>query len=759
MRPPRFVAPRVLAGVLCVLSFLARPAAAQQSTPEPQPDPMRIDEKVEVTGTRGAIDRENSPASSAVILRADLERRDVVTVDQALTTVEGVYGFRQRGLTDNEVGIGMRGFSGRAGGQSRILILLDGQPLNNAYTGAVNWTAIPLGEIDRVEVVRGPFSSLYGGNAMGGVVNVMTRPIERRSFDFSGQYGTHDTGLATLRAGGRFFGRLGIGASYEGLWSGGYPTQEVLRTATDSTAAGGTPVSGAVRYLTRTGTVNYAVGLRGNNTYERNSARVRGEYTLDQQTFVSAQYIRQANSFGWDDYTTWLRNGDGQLLDTGNVVFQDAGVWKRVTLTPSNYLGVVGGGSSNLYQAQLLRASEHAGEWRIQAGVNDIPRDRTGTPGAAATLAGGAGSYSLQQNRGAYGSAQWSKTAGRHQSAAGVDLRVDRATVSSYSTPDYIDGGNFSARETYAAGSARTWAVFAQDAVTVTDRLHVTVGGRYDAWRTYDGESQKGAGLPTAPFAVRSDGSATGKAALVFRASDATVLRASVGSAFRSPTVFDLYRDTRLSSGSLLLGNSALDPERMTSWEIGVRQKAGAFVNVDAAYYDNRIRNLIFRSVDLAFDPSGLTSRNLNAGRAHTRGVELAVTARPAAWLTLRPTYTFTDATIRQNDPAPATVGKQIPFVPRQVAAGTAIGTIKRVVLTGTARYQSAVFATDNNTDTVKEVPGAYDKFFEVDVAANYKLQRHVTINVSAENLFDTHYYLFYRNPGRVVMAGVRLSY
>ncbi len=720
---------------------------------------VRLKENVEVTATRSQIATETSPASSTVVLRSDLEKRDIVMVDQALTTVEGVYAYRQRGITDNEVGIGMRGFSGRGNGQGRVLILLDGMPLNNSYTGAVNWTGIPMSEVDRIEVVRGPFSSLYGGNAMGGVVNVLTRPIERRSAEIYAQYGTNDTLHYSGRVGARLFERLGVGLAYESLTTGGYPTQEVLRTATDSTPTGGVPVSGVQRYLTRTGTVNYAVGLRGDNTYDRYNVRTRAEYTFAPSTFGSFQYIRQANDFGWDGYTSWARTTDGRLLDSGDIVFDDNGVWKCTTLTPSNFLGVVGGGSSNLYQGQVLHSTATFGEWRMQAGVLDAPRDRTGTPGTTATLGGGPGSVSLQENRGVFTNGQWSKAiATRHTVVAGVDARADRASVASFQTPDCINGGNVSPRETYAAGEAMTWALYAQDAFAVSDTLQLTFGGRYDAWRTHDGESQKAPTLPTEPFADRSADAFTGKAAIVYRPREGLVIRSSIGTAFRSPSVFDLYRDTRLSSGSLLLGNALLEPEHMTSWEVGVRHTGNARASFDAAYYENRIRDLIFRSVD-ASDPSGLTSRNFNAGKARTRGLELAATLRAATWLTLRPTYTFTDPVIVENDRSPATVGKQIPFVPRHVAAGTITASVKRLTMTGTGRYQSPVFSSDTNNDTVKHVPGAYDEFFEADLAVNYALMRMISCNIAVENLFDRQYYLFFRNPGRTVMAGLRVRY
>lgn len=222
---------------------------------------------------------------------------------------------------------------------------------------------------------------------------------------------------------------------------------------------------------------------------------------------------------------------------------------------------------------------------------------------------------------------------------------------------------------------------------------------------------------------------------------------------------FDLYRDVPLSSGQLLLGNPMLEPERLGSWEAGIRQSAGRLADLDLTYYENRVRDLILRSVDLPSDPTGFTSRMFNAGRARTRGIELGATLRPWSWLAVRPTYTFTDAVIVQNDEAPLTVGKQVTFVPRHVAAGTVSATLRQFAATATARYQSAVFATDTNMDTTKHVPGSYNRFFELDAALNYSLSRYLGLSVTMENVLDSQYYLFYRNPGRTVLAGVRLRY
>ncbi len=728
---------------------------------KPLSGPFQLHETVEVTATRTTIGTEKSPASSSVIFRNDIERRNIITVDQALVTVEGVYAWRQRGVPDNEVGIGMRGFSGRGAGQNRVLVLLDGVPLNNAYTGAVNWTALPLSEVDRIEVARGPFSSLWGGNAMGGVVNVITRPVSQKTVEVGAQYGTYGTANYSARAGGRFRERLGLSFGFDGLRTDGYRSQEVLRPATASTPTGGIQVSGIQRFLTRTGGVNYGVGMRGPNTYERYALRGRVEYTLNSRTFGSFQYFRTGNEFGWGAYESWVRAGDGRVLDTGAVVFQEGATWQRITLTPSNYLGVVGGGVANVYQGQLLAGSEERGQWRFQGGIHEFPREWSGTPGAAAGRSGGAGTETVQSNRGGFANAQYDRTArSRHALTAGIDLRMDRASIVVFPTTQYLGGGTLAARSTFSRGSAATWALYGQDQFAFNDRLTITFGGRYDTWRTYQGESQAAEGAPTTVFPERAAGAVTGKLAALLTLGRGALARANVGTAFRSPTVFDLYRDLRLASGTLLLGNPNVDPERMRSWEFGIRQElAGRRFIADVAYYENHIRDLIFRSLDLTADPSGFTQRMLNAGRARTRGVEAALTVRPLSWLTFRPTYTFANPRIVRNDLSPQTVGKQIPFVARHVSGSTLTAVFRRLTFTGTGRYQTAVFALDTNTDTTKGVPGAYDGFLEIDSSINFALTRQIGVWFVAENILNRQYYLFYRNPGRTVAAGFRVRW
>mgnify|MGYP002149387961 CR=1 FL=1 len=84
-------------------------------------------------------------------------------------------------------------------------------------------------------------------------------------------------------------------------------------------------------------------------------------------------------------------------------------------------------------------------------------------------------------------------------------------------TPDWVAADIFTARDTYSAGQAVNQAVYVQDRLDLSDRLQVIAGGRYDYWRTYGGENQKGVGLPVSAYESRATSSVSGKVAAAYR--------------------------------------------------------------------------------------------------------------------------------------------------------------------------------------------------------------------------------------------------
>ena len=127
-------------------------------------------EPVIVTAAKRSQLLDQSATSVALVSDSDLARRAVSTVDEAVDKAPGVL------FLNGQVNI--RGSSGFVEGLgSRVLLLVDGVPANEADRGGIDWDMLPLDEVQRVEVVKGAGSSLYGSAAFGGVVNLLTRDV------------------------------------------------------------------------------------------------------------------------------------------------------------------------------------------------------------------------------------------------------------------------------------------------------------------------------------------------------------------------------------------------------------------------------------------------------------------------------------------------------------------------------------------------------------------------------------------------------
>lgn len=151
-------------------------------------------QEVIVTAARKPQTTQQTPASIVLMTAAELRDRPITTFDQALESVPGLSVYRTAGVSVQSLSI--RGSSDVAGGGvgNRVLLLIDGRPALTSDAGGAYWGLVPTNFIDRVEVVKGAFSSLYGSTAMGGVVNVITSRPQYRSL------GTVKLGLGLYRS-------------------------------------------------------------------------------------------------------------------------------------------------------------------------------------------------------------------------------------------------------------------------------------------------------------------------------------------------------------------------------------------------------------------------------------------------------------------------------------------------------------------------------------------------------------------------------
>lgn len=130
-------------------------------------------EQVIVTAAKHEQNISDLPVSAEVVGSDLISKKNITNLEQALRYVPGI------NLTDDQISI--RGSSGYSRGVgSRVLLAVDGIPFYTGDTGETIWEVIPVTEIERVEIIKGAASSLYGSTAIGGVINVLTRPIREK---------------------------------------------------------------------------------------------------------------------------------------------------------------------------------------------------------------------------------------------------------------------------------------------------------------------------------------------------------------------------------------------------------------------------------------------------------------------------------------------------------------------------------------------------------------------------------------------------
>jgi outer membrane receptor for ferrienterochelin and colicins len=173
------IARRGAAVALCQLGVILAVSAPSIASADDLPQPVRTrarrdkdESTVVVTGTRTPERLQRSTVKTDVITRDEADRRGATNVADALASQPGlVVNPGSYGFLGGVSALQIQGFD-----RDRVLILEDGERVVGDIGGAIDLSAIPTGDIDRIEVVSGPTSALYGSAALGGVVNVITSP-------------------------------------------------------------------------------------------------------------------------------------------------------------------------------------------------------------------------------------------------------------------------------------------------------------------------------------------------------------------------------------------------------------------------------------------------------------------------------------------------------------------------------------------------------------------------------------------------------
>ncbi len=249
-------------------------------------------EEVVVTATRDTQETRKVPANVTVITAEEIEKSGATTIVEALDKLESIQ-FRTYSGNASQAYIDMRGIGGD-NPFGKTLVMLDGRRLNRTDMASINWMEIPVNNIERIEIVRGPDSVLYGDAAIGGVINIITKKGEGEpKFNASvlmGSYGLNDERVGVTGATGKW----NYAVNGENNFSSGYRERSKY-----SAQGGGFDVGYSASDL-----LNVSLGVSFNKT----DYQMPGALTKEQME----QNPRQYQNFPPALYSTATPDDDGR---------------------------------------------------------------------------------------------------------------------------------------------------------------------------------------------------------------------------------------------------------------------------------------------------------------------------------------------------------------------------------------------------------------------------------------------------------------
>lgn len=396
--------------VVCsAFSFLSFSAAAEEA----EDDIFSLDELV-VTATRREEKVKNLPGSVAVVGAKTIESSNVKEIPELLESIPGVT-FRDSYGNGTQFSFGLRGVN--PGRCNKVLVMVNGVPMNSGHTGTVFWRDLPSPEqIEKVEVVKGPVSALYGGYGIGGAVNIITkRGAKAPETSAKIEFGSNSEMRISAETGGnvneKFNYQLGV-------------THQEGDGFRDRSAFDTDKVSAKFGYLmTDRSEVELDAG------YVDNFHEVPGNITLEQ----FEEDPQQAES--------QIGRNDLQRVFVNLVYRQDLRTDDNIRVSLYHHT----------YEMDYMFNSYRTGDY-----IYDV--DTTG----------GEVQYTL--NHTLFG----------HKSTLifGPSLRVDSADVQAYAAT--ADGERTDTLKSDGLAEPMFWAVYVQDELALSDALKLTLGLRYD---------------------------------------------------------------------------------------------------------------------------------------------------------------------------------------------------------------------------------------------------------------------------------------
>jgi vitamin B12 transporter len=537
-----------------VLTILPFNVFSQEKIEDEKVSTSSIQHEIIVTATRLETPAKEVASSVTVITRERLEQSKKATVVEALQEVLGI-SIIQNGPPGGAASVFIRGAN-----SEHTLILMDGVELNDPISPSRSFDLahLTLDNVERIEILRGPQSTLYGSDALGGVVNIITK---RRK-------GKPKLSLST------------VGGSYGTIITSG-------------------EISGS------TETIHYSLGTSYFRTEGFSAARANNEGNEEKD--------------GYRNLSLWGRVGF-RLFDNLDVDLILRTLNTRIDI--DNFGTAQDDDPNNVqdYDALFIKTQIRNlmlnNRWELKLGLSLVDYDRQhDNPTDEA--------HPFDSENGFFKSKlfkiDWQNNLFLHETntfTLGIDYQQEQGE-SEYNS-DGIWGPYSSI---FPSRRAHVTGFYLQDQIRLANRFFATLGFRLDD------HSQSGSAVTYR------------LAPAFFIEATQTKFRATYGTAFKSPSLYQLY-----APGTFFgpIGNTELNPEKSIGWDIGAEQQLlGGKVLLGVTYFYNEYKDLI------NFD---FLQGYMNIGKAESKGTEILIQASPFDNILFSATYTRTEAKDKDTD-------------------------------------------------------------------------------------------------------------
>lgn len=657
-----------------VIRHLAEIAATGRNRPELLPE-------VVVTATKTESKISEVPTRVTVITAEQIRQQDAKDLSDVLRKEAGIDIVRSTAS-----GVATVSIRGGNSGTQRSIILIDGEPADFLPTGTGGKTAVQLvdpNNVERIEIVRGAGSALYGAGAMGGVVNIITKrgrpdsPQTSVSAGYDGQK-TKSVGLSTNG------GSQDVSYQLNAKWadSNGYkpspdPVPLTMRHSLQDEAWRDSSIGGRIGYWL---TDRNEIGLTLNHLSSRNNIYGRPNTWTDVKNTV---YGVESRNWISDDY-----------LLTANLSYRN----HKADNDFDSYFIYPGFPSMmDTTRTSILRegANRLVGEVKNQWDINPSNRLLFGL------------SYGKD----------------------GVDLKYWNAVAGT--------------QDDSRTGDVKNTALYVQDEIKASDKFFVTLGAR---WDTFDYSLQY-TNLTTTPVTLREVNkqwnTVNPRAALRYNLTEATSLRGSAGTGFRAPDTWALMGGQLMTGIVDLRPNTNLNAEKSVNYDLGIDQKFGAGTNVSLTAYRSTIKDAIAMT---SFAETGLAMgvrQWQNIGEVQNSGAELELKSWFGdEWLLFANyTYNVSEVTASAGALNLPEKGKKLNLSPaNKLAAGVVYTLAKQFTARLDGRYVGRQYQLNDMQNTPDNLLLSYT-VADVKLTWNLPMDKSgAELSVGARNLFDKKY-------------------